>query len=217
MKRVADITLALVLLFVLSPVLTVVGAVVGMAIGRPVLFVQERAGRRGQPFPMVKFRTMTDESDADGQLLPDAARATRLGAILRARSLDELPQLWNVLRGDMSLVGPRPLYVRYLDRYSQQQARRHEVRPGMTGWAQINGRDSIDWAEQFEMDVWYVNNRSARLDARILWRSLQTLLGLGPASDVAPRPEFQGCGQETAATVSADRSVSVVAARGDED
>lgn len=171
--------------------------------GGSVMFRQERAGRDGQPFYILKFRTLTDERDVDGHLLPDEARSTRFGRILRRTGLDELPQLWNVLRGEMSLVGPRPLFMRYLPHYSAEQARRHEVQPGVTGWAQVNGRGCIEWAEQFKLDVWYVDNRSLLLDAKIIWRTLLILLqGRGAPSDAA-RPEFKG-DAEQARTSGAD-------------
>ena len=160
--------------------------------GGSVLFRQERAGRLGKPFFILKFRTLTDQRDADGHLMPDEARSTSFGRILRRTGLDELPQLWNVLRGEMSLVGPRPLFLRYLPRYSSEQARRHEVRPGVTGWAQVNGRGRIDWAEQFKLDVWYVDNRALLLDARIIWRTVLILLQRRGAPSDASRPEFEG-------------------------
>lgn len=155
-----------------APALLVLGGVVSllvaMSLGRPVFFRQTRPGLHGKPFQMLKFRTMTNERDEHGNLLPDAQRLTRFGRFLRATSLDELPELWNVLKGDMSLVGPRPLLMEYLPLYSERQARRHEVRPGITGWAQVNGRNALSWEEKFELDVWYVENRSFWLDIRIL-------------------------------------------------
>jgi len=171
-----DRSLALFALIVLAPLIALIGVCVRLRLGAPVLFQQERAGKGGEPFALIKFRTMTDQRDADGRLLPDEARLTRLGAFLRASSLDELPELWNVVRGDMALVGPRPLPTAYLDRYTSQEARRHEVRPGITGWAQVNGRNSVSWEERLAMDVWYVDNRSWRLDLRILWRTVQAVL-----------------------------------------
>jgi lipopolysaccharide/colanic/teichoic acid biosynthesis glycosyltransferase len=140
--------------------------------GSPVFFKQQRPGLHGKPFYMFKFRTMTNACDGDGCLLPDCDRLTPLGRFLRSTSLDELPELFNVLKGDMSLVGPRPLLMQYLDRYTPEQARRHEVRPGVTGWAQVNGRNALSWEDKFEMDVWYVDNRSFWLDLKILWMTL---------------------------------------------
>ncbi len=175
-KRAIDTVGAAVGLVALSPVLVVAAFVIRIRLGRPVLFRQERAGRNGAPFTLVKFRTMSDERGSDGALLPDADRLTPLGTFLRSTSLDELPELWNVVRGEMSLVGPRPLPTAYLPRYSDRQARRHEVRPGLTGWAQVNGRNAADWPERLEMDVWYVENRSLRLDLRILWRTAAVVL-----------------------------------------
>jgi sugar transferase EpsL len=148
----------------------------GGSSGSPVLFRQQRPGLHGRPFEVLKFRTMTDERGPDGELLPDEHRLTGFGKTLRSTSLDELPELWNVIRGDMSLVGPRPLLMEYLPRYSPRQARRHEVRPGVTGWAQVNGRNAPDWEERLEMDVWYVENRTFLLDLRILLRTVLAVL-----------------------------------------
>jgi sugar transferase EpsL len=172
MKRVIDVVGSAVLLVVLSPVIAVVALLVAVRLGRPVTFRHERPGRNARPFTLLKFRTMTDARGADGALLSDEQRLTPLGRRLRASSLDELPELWNVLRGDMSLVGPRPLLTEYLPVYTPRQARRHEVRPGVTGWAQINGRNDLPWSEKLEMDVWYVEHRSLWLDIRILLRTL---------------------------------------------
>lgn len=162
--------------------------------GKPVIFRQLRVGRLEQTFTFYKFRTMTVERDATGSLLPDAHRLTPVGRFLRATSLDELPQLWNVLKGDMSLVGPRPLLPKYLPRYNGFQRRRHEVKPGITGWAQVNGRNTLSWDEKFEMDVWYVNNRSFRLDLKILWLTLLRVLRCDGISQPghATMPEFKG-------------------------
>jgi len=168
MKRLFDVTVAAVLLVVLAPLLLLLAVLVALLLGRPVFFVQQRPGRHGRPFQLIKFRTMVDARDASGNLLPDAQRLTRFGRWLRATSLDELPELWNVLKGDMSLVGPRPLLIEYLPLYSPVQARRHEVRPGITGWAQVNGRNDISWEEKFALDVWYVDNQSLLLDLKIL-------------------------------------------------
>lgn len=156
----------------LAPVLVAVALLVSWRIGKPVLFWQTRPGKHGKPFRIVKFRTMRDGRDAEGKLLPDAERMTALGRFLRAASLDELPELWNVLKGDMSLVGPRPLLMQYLPLYTPEQARRHEVRPGITGWAQVNGRNAISWEKKFELDVWYVDHQSFWLDLKILWLTL---------------------------------------------
>ena len=145
-------------------------------LGSPILFRQTRPGLHGQPFDMIKFRTMTDARGADGELLPDRDRLTSFGNLLRATSLDELPELWNVLKGDMSLVGPRPLLMEYLPLYSPEQARRHEVRPGVTGWAQVNGRNALTWEEKFRLDVWYVDHRSIWLDGKILWLTVRKVL-----------------------------------------
>lgn len=168
MKRLFDVTVAAVLLVVLAPLLLLLAVLVALLLGRPVFFVQQRPGRHGRSFQLIKFRTMVDARDASGNLLPDAQRLTRFGRWLRATSLDELPELWNVLKGDMSLVGPRPLLIEYLPLYSPVQARRHEVRPGITGWAQVNGRNDISWEEKFALDVWYVDNQSLLLDLKIL-------------------------------------------------
>lgn len=162
--------------------------------GAPVLFSQTRPGRHGKPFKMIKFRTMRDAIDADGRPLPDAERLTKLGRFLRSSSLDELPELWNVLKGDMSLVGPRPLLMEYLPLYSEEQARRHEVRPGVTGWAQVNGRNAISWDEKFALDVWYVDNRSLWLDLKIIWLTLRKVVkreGISAAGE-ATMSKFTG-------------------------
>jgi sugar transferase EpsL len=172
LKRTLDVVVAALLLVVLSPVLAVVALAVAVHMGRPVLFRHVRPGRDGRPFALLKFRTMRDAVGPDGAPLPDAERLTRLGRLLRATSLDELPELWNVLRGDMSLVGPRPLLVAYLPHYTPTEARRHEVRPGITGWAQVNGRNDLPWDDKLALDVWYVANRTLWLDVRILLRTL---------------------------------------------
>jgi sugar transferase EpsL len=172
LKRVVDVVGASAALVLLSPLLAVVALLVRVRMGTPVLFRQERPGRDGRPFVMTKFRTMTDRRGADGELLPDAQRLTALGRWLRRTSIDELPELLNVVHGDMSLVGPRPLLVEYLPRYSAEQARRHEVRPGITGWAQVNGRNAVTWDEKFALDVWYVEHRSLRLDFEILGKTV---------------------------------------------
>lgn len=189
-----DIAVSAAALVLLSPLLFLTGGVVVVAHGRPALFRQRRVGLAGRSFEIFKFRTMNDVRDADGRPLPDVERLTRLGRFLRASSIDELPELWNVLRGDMSLVGPRPLLEKYLPLYSASQARRHEVRPGITGWAQVNGRNSTTWAERLDMDVWYVDHHSARLDIEILVRTLVTVVGRRgiQASGFATMPEFEG-------------------------
>ena len=175
-KRLFDLALTVPGLIVISPVLAVLAFAVRMGHGAPVLFRQQRPGFLGVPFTLYKFRTMTDERDDEGNLLPDAARLTRLGRILRSFSLDELPELLNVLKGEMSLVGPRPLLMRYLERYSAEQARRHEVLPGITGWTQINGRNANTWEQKFEYDVWYVDHWTLRLDVKILIITLWKVL-----------------------------------------
>ena len=159
-KRILDISVAFVALLLFSPAMLLLSIAIWSSMGRPVLFYQERPGLNSQPFRMMKFKTMRDSIDDDGNQLPDSMRITKLGAFLRSTSLDELPELWNVLKGDMSLVGPRPLLKEYLPLYSQRQLKRHQVRPGITGWAQINGRNSISWKEKFEFDIWYVSHLS---------------------------------------------------------
>jgi lipopolysaccharide/colanic/teichoic acid biosynthesis glycosyltransferase len=192
-KRAADLVGAGLGLVALSPVLLLAALASWMALGRPILFRQRRGGLHGRPFEVLKFRTMSAARGADGALLPDEARLTGFGRWLRRTSLDELPELWNVLRGDMSLVGPRPLLVEYLDRYSAEQARRHEVRPGITGWAQVNGRNATTWPERFRLDVWYVDHVSFWCDCRILARTLGTVLRGGglSAEGHATMPEFR--------------------------
>ena len=167
-KRFVDLAITLSLLLILSPLLLVIALLVCFRLGTPVLFQQQRPGLHGQPFTMYKFRTMNNEHDADGNLLPDAQRLTPFGRFLRSTSLDELPELWNVLKGEMSLVGPRPLLMQYLDHYTPEQMRRHEIKPGITGWAQVNGRNAITWEEKFILDVWYVDNLSFTLDLTII-------------------------------------------------
>jgi lipopolysaccharide/colanic/teichoic acid biosynthesis glycosyltransferase len=194
MKRIFDFFATLLgLLLLAMPMLGMI-CLVRNKLGSPVFFRQVRPGMHGKPFEMVKFRTMTDERGPDGQLLPDVIRLTPLGSWLRATSLDELPELWNVLKGDMSLVGPRPLLMEYLPLYTPEQARRHEVRPGITGWAQVNGRNAISWDEKFALDVWYVDHRSLWLDVRILWLTLRKVLvrdGISAAGE-ATMSKFTG-------------------------
>ena len=175
-KRLTDLVLSIPFLIILSPALIFLTLLVRIKLGSPVLFKQIRPGLHGKPFTILKFRTMTDERDIHGQLLPDAQRLTRFGKFLRKASLDELPELINVLRGDMSLVGPRPLLMQYLDRYTPEQARRHEVKPGITGWAQVNGRNSVRFSERFKMDVWYVDNMSMLLDCKIICLTFLSVL-----------------------------------------
>ncbi len=168
MKRLFDMVTSFCALLLFSPIIALVAWKIRKNLGSPVLFRQTRPGLNGRPFDMVKFRTMKDAMDAQGNILPDADRMTPFGNKLRSSSLDELPELWNVLKGDMSLVGPRPLLMQYLPLYNKEQARRHEVRPGVTGWAQINGRNAISWEDKFQLDVWYIDNRSFWLDIKIL-------------------------------------------------
>jgi lipopolysaccharide/colanic/teichoic acid biosynthesis glycosyltransferase len=175
-KRSVDIIGAAAGLIFLAPIIVVVMGVIWVDMGRPVFFRQTRPGRYGRPFNLVKLRSMRESSDHEGRPLSDADRLTRVGACLRALSLDELPGLWNVLRGEMSLVGPRPLLMEYLELYTPRQARRHEVRPGITGWAQINGRNALSWEERLELDVWYVENQSFLLDIKILFRTVFKVL-----------------------------------------
>jgi lipopolysaccharide/colanic/teichoic acid biosynthesis glycosyltransferase len=194
MKRFFDIFLAaLALLLFGIPILLLIWQI-RSKLGSPVFFRQMRPGQYGKPFQMVKFRSMTDVRGSDGQLLPDADRLTPFGRFLRASSLDELPGLWNVLKGDMSLVGPRPLLLEYLPLYSPEQARRHNVRPGITGWAQVNGRNALSWDDKFKLDVWYVDNRSLWLDINILWLTVRKVLvreGISAAGE-ATMPKFTG-------------------------
>lgn len=196
MKRLFDLALTLPALLLLAPVIALVALVVRVRLGSPVLFRQERPGIHGRPFIMVKFRTMLDEVDGQGRPLPDGERLTQFGRFLRASSLDELPGLWNVVRGDMSLVGPRPLLMEYLPLYSPEQARRHAVRPGITGWAQVNGRNALSWDAKFAHDVWYVDNQSLWLDIRILaLTALKVARRDGiSAAGVATMPRFEGNG-----------------------
>jgi len=176
MKRLFDLALSIFALFSLTPLMLIIGFFVRMRIGTPVLFKQGRPGLHGRPFVIYKFRTMTDERDGDGNLLLDGERLTCLGRFLRKTSMDELPELFNVLKGDMSIVGPRPLLMQYLDRYTPEQTRRHEVKPGITGWAQVNGRNAITWEQKFEHDVWYVDNYSLALDLKIIGLTVWKIL-----------------------------------------
>lgn len=199
-KRLFDLALALSALVVLSPLLACIALLVQAKLGSPVLFRQVRPGLGGRPFTIYKFRTMTDAHGANGELLPDGDRLTRLGRFLRTASLDELPELFNVVKGDMSIVGPRPLLMQYLDRYTPEQARRHEVKPGLTGWAQIHGRNDISWGEKFRMDVWYVDHYSLGLDLKIVLVTIRKVLkregisqqGVATAEEFRPEIEESG-------------------------
>lgn len=194
LKRAIDIAGALTGLVCLSPVIAATAVAIRITMGSPVFFRQARPGLGGRPFTMIKFRTMANAHDAAGRPLPDSQRLTRIGRLLRSTSLDELPELWNVLVGNMSLVGPRPLLTAYLDRYSPDQARRHDVKPGVTGWAQINGRNAISWDEKFALDLWYVDHRSTLLDLRILFATVRQVVwrkGIN-SSEAATMPEFTG-------------------------
>jgi sugar transferase EpsL len=175
-KRIFDLILVIPSLIVLSPVLIILYVLNAILLGTPVIYRQIRPGLRGEPFYIFKFRTMTDARDADGVLLADVVRLTSFGRFLRSTSLDELPELFNILKGDMSLVGPRPLLMQYLPRYTSEQARRHEVKPGLTGWAQINGRNAISWEEKFQLDIWYVDNWSLALDIKIIFLTIIKIL-----------------------------------------
>lgn len=194
MKRFIDVLISFIALTILALPLAVLSWIVLQKLGSPIFFTQRRPGLDGVPFEMVKFRTMTSERGPDGELLSDSARLTGFGRWLRATSLDELPELWNVLKGEMSLVGPRPLLMQYLPLYSAEQARRHEVRPGVTGWAQVNGRNAISWEEKFKLDVWYVDNQCLWLDIKILWLTVKTVVvrdGISAAGE-ATMPAFTG-------------------------
>jgi sugar transferase EpsL len=193
-KRWFDLILTIPGFVLISPLMTLITLLVRLQLGTPVLFKQVRPGLHGKPFIIYKFRTMTDTRHKNGDLLPDAQRLTKLGRFLRSTSLDELPELWNVIKGDMSLVGPRPLLMQYLDRYTPEQARRNEVKPGLTGWAQVNGRNAITWEKKFELDVWYVDHCSLFLNFRIILLTLLKVVrreGISAAKE-ATMPEFMG-------------------------
>ncbi|HGF8241964.1 sugar transferase [Enterococcus faecium] len=175
-KRILDILLSGIALIVLSPIILIVGILVRIKLGSPIIFKQERPGKSEKIFSMYKFRTMTDERDHNGEYLPDEIRLTKFGKMLRATSLDELPELWNILKGDMSIVGPRPLLVEYLPLYSEKQRKRHNVRPGLTGLAQVNGRNAISWEEKFEYDYLYIENYSFTKDISIIWHTIKKVL-----------------------------------------
>lgn len=195
-KKIIDQMVALLLLIVLSPLLAAIALLVWSVMGLPLLFRQTRSGLHGRPFQIIKFRTMANKRDFSGRDLPDELRLTAVGRFLRATSLDELPELWNVLRGEVSLVGPRPLLAQYLDRYSPEQARRLDVKPGITGWAQINGRNDVSWEQKFALDVWYVDHWSVSLDFRILMKTLWQVLKRDGISRTgyATTTEFMGSG-----------------------
>ncbi|MGK2237295.1 MAG: lipopolysaccharide/colanic/teichoic acid biosynthesis glycosyltransferase [Pseudomonadota bacterium] len=198
MKRLFDFLVALFTLFILLPVIIVIAVLIRFKLGSPILFTQDRPGLNGKIFKMMKFRTMLDAKDKQGNLLPDDERMTPFGAFLRSTSLDELPGLFNVLKGDMSLVGPRPLLVQYLPLYSTEQARRHYVRPGITGWAQVNGRNAISWDQKFKFDVWYVDNQSFLLDFKILLLTVKKVFvreGISADGHVTIEP-FKGSNNE---------------------
>lgn len=194
LKRLFDIVVSALAILIFAPLILVLMLIVRVKLGSPVFFTQTRPGKDGKPFKMIKFRSMTNGKDDEGNLLPDDQRLPKFGKLLRSTSLDELPELFNVLKGDMSLVGPRPLLMQYLDRYTPEQRRRHEVRPGITGWAQVNGRNNVPWEERFKMDVWYVDHHNLLLDLKILW---MTVLKVVKRSDVsqeghATMTEFMG-------------------------
>jgi sugar transferase EpsL len=196
-KRLTDFMVAAIGLIVLSPVMLIVAMLIRIKLGSPVLFRQWRPGLRGRPFLLFKFRTMTEERDEEGKLVADGTRLTPFGMRLRRLSLDELPQLINVIRGDLSLVGPRPLLTEYLPLYSQEHARRHDVKPGVTGWAQVNGRNAISWDEKLNLDVWYVDHQTFWLDMKILWMTIVRVLKGDGISQVgqATMEKFRGSGQ----------------------
>lgn len=188
-KRILDIISSLLAIFILSPLLAVTAVLVKTKLGSPVLFKQERPGKDEKIFTLMKFRTMTDERDENGELLPDEVRLTKFGKFLRSTSIDELPELFNILKGDMSVIGPRPLLVEYIPRYNEHQHRRHEVRPGLSGWAQVNGRNTVSWEDKFDMDVHYVDNYSFAMDVKILFMTVLNVL------------KKEGISSETSATM----------------
>ena len=193
-KRWFDLIITLPAVILISPLLIMVAFLIRLKLGSPVFFFQKRPGLHGRPFNLIKFRTMTDDQDANGNLLPDGERITSLGHSLRRSSLDELPELLNVIKGDMSLVGPRPLLMQYLDRYTPEQARRHEVKPGITGWAQVNGRNALTWEEKFELDIWYVDHQSLWFDMKIILLTIWEILkreGINQPG-LATMEEFKG-------------------------
>lgn len=193
-KRCFDLFIAIPSLIIISPLLLAIALLIKHKIGPPILFRQDRPGLGAVPFALYKFTTMTNDKDLNGKLLPDKDRLTRLGKFLRATSMDELPELYNVIKGDMSIVGPRPLLMKYIDRYTPEQARRHDVKPGITGWAQVNGRNAISWKDKFELDIWYVDNRSIWLDIKIIALTLKKVLSSEDINHagVATMSEFMG-------------------------
>jgi sugar transferase EpsL len=198
LKRCFDIFITIFLIIALLPVFMILACLIRYKLGKPIIFVQDRIGLDGKKFALVKFRSMTDERDMNGNLLPDSQRITSFGKFLRSSSLDELPELWNILKNEMSLVGPRPLLIKYLNRYSPTQARRHEVKPGLTGWAQVNGRNTLSWEKKFNLDVWYVDHHSLGLDILILWMTVGRVLqrdGINASNEVT-MPEFLGESKE---------------------
>jgi sugar transferase EpsL len=207
LKRIVDLALASLALVVFSPLMALISLLVRLKLGAPILFRQRRPGLHGRPFTIYKFRTMTDEQNSDGNVLPDSQRLTPFGRFLRSTSLDELPELINVLKGEMSLVGPRPLLMQYLERYTPQQMRRHEVRPGITGWAQVNGRNDTTWEQRFALDVWYVDNQSFWLDLQIVLLTMWKVLkreGVSQPGHATMR-EFTGTERATLLTASGER------------
>jgi sugar transferase EpsL len=202
-KRLMDVTIAAAAMILLSPLIVIVAALVRFRLGSPVLFKQRRPGLNSEPFTLIKFRTMLDARDNSGIPRPDSERLTDFGRWLRSTSIDELPELWNVLKGDMSLVGPRPLLMHYLPHYSVEQARRHDVKPGITGWAQVNGRNAISWDQKFALDVWYVDHWSLGLDAKILAASMRSVFARNgiSAEGEATMPEFTGSKDEDGPTI----------------
>jgi lipopolysaccharide/colanic/teichoic acid biosynthesis glycosyltransferase len=197
MKKIFDLTIVFTTSLLVLPICILIAVIIKFKLGSPVLFIQVRPGLNAKKFRLLKFRTMTNKQDINGILLPDADRLTKFGKFLRSTSLDELPSLLNVLKGDMSLIGPRPLLVEYLPLYSEKQARRHEVKPGVTGWAQVNGRNVISWEEKFELDIWYVDNQSIWLDIKILWLTVKTVIlrdGINQKNN-ATMPIFKGSKQ----------------------
>ena len=194
MKRSLDLLISSILLVLLGPVLIIVALMICVKLGRPIFFLQLRPGLKGKPFEIIKFRTMMNLADDNENSLPDGKRLTTIGKFLRSTSIDEIPELWNVMKGDMSLVGPRPLLMEYLPLYNKDQVRRHEIRPGITGWAQINGRNALSWEEKFELDVWYVDNQSFWLDLKILFKTIKQvfLRDSISAEGEATMPSFTG-------------------------
>jgi lipopolysaccharide/colanic/teichoic acid biosynthesis glycosyltransferase len=193
-KRLVDVSIGGLLLLIIVPLILLIVFISWAYSGRPIFFKQDRPGWQGKPFRLIKFRTMTDKRDAAGRLLPDSERITPLGKLLRSTSLDELPEFWNVLKGDMSIVGPRPLLMEYLPLYNAEQRRRHEVKPGITGWAQINGRNAICWEDKFALDVWYVDNQSLKLDLKIILMTIKKIIareGIS-AENQATMDKFRG-------------------------